>query len=332
MTSTELAKNGNQEIALPGDMPWDLDDSLDELKQSEIPTPRLRVVGKECVFENTDTSEKYDSLEVIILGLVRARNFWPDEIEEGGQPYCRSLDAVVGMPNVDDDISVKKQFPWARSGFVRKDLPVLGNTTQPLAPCDSCVFSKWDDENNKPAPCNELLNLPVYYRDKFDNWSPAILTFQRSGFKATTRYLGTIKSAKQASFMYYTTIGLEPQKKGDTDYATPKFTRGDMTDGGEPTEINGKMVPSIWAEYHQTFTEIKDFLRRARSRSSDDVAASAPVNHNAKAEAAAAAAAETVIDAEAVEDYVDENMTKATKSAKVQEPAATLADDDEDLF
>lgn len=325
MTSTELAKNGNQEIELPGDMPWDMDDSLDELKQSEIPTPRLRVVGKECVFENADTSEKYESLDVVILGLVRMRNMWGETVEEGSQPMCRSLDAKVGYPNVDDEVPVKKQFPWHRSGFDRKQLPMIG--LQPVAPCDKCPFEKWDNENNKPSACAEQLVLPVYYRDKFDNWSPAILTFQRSGHRATARYLGAIKAAKRASFMYYTTITLEPHQNGDVDYATPKYSRGEMTEAGEPVEIDGKMVPSQWAEYHETFTQIKEFLRRPRTASADDVAPSAPVNQNAKQEAEDA----SIIDAELVEDHVEEQMSKATKSAKPQAPAETL-DDNDDLF
>lgn len=329
MTSTEIAKNGNQEIAATGDMPWDLDDSLDELKQSEIPTPRLRIVGKECVFENADTSEKYKELEVIILGLVRSRNMWRDEVEEGGQPLCRSLDAVHGMPNVDDDVPIKKQFPWARSGFVRSELPVIG--TQPIAPCDKCPFAQWDNENDKPSACSEQLTLPVFYRDKFDNWAPAMLTFQRSGFKATARYLGTIKSAKQAPFMYYTTISLEPKNNGEVDYAVPKFTRGAMTDAGEPVEINGKMVPEHWAEYHQMFTEIKTFLRRPRTRNASDVAASEPVNPNAKAEAqAAAAAAANIVDAE-VEPDPEPTEREAAYVASAKSAAAAAPDED-DMF
>lgn len=252
--------NTSSDIALPDDaLPWDIDhdDSLDEITPEDIPTPRLRVIPAEQVFENADTGERYEELECIILGLARARVFWPPEMEDDSEPFCRSQDAKTGYPNVADDVPVKKQFPWKRSNFDRKDLPVVEGTDQPIIQCSECIFSKWDDENDKPAPCSEVLNLPVFYLDKHGVLNAAILTFKRSGFRPTMRYLGAMKQAKQSPFMYYTTIKLQAAKRGEVDYSVPKFFKGEMTEAGENNQN--------WIYYHQTWQQIRSFLRRPRS-------------------------------------------------------------------
>lgn len=298
------------DVALPdGMMPWEApgEDTLGEIKQSEVPTPRLRIIGKEGVFENADTSEKYESLNVILLGLVRQRIFWGKEVAEGEVPLCRSLDAIHGTPNVDDEVPVKKQFPWSKSNFDRKQLPILPDSKtddtpngQPVAQCDKCIFAQWDDENDQ-FPCNEQLVVPCYYEDKSGMWAPGILTFQSSGFKNTTRYLGAMKG-RQAPFQSYTKIELEQRTNGDVVYSVPKFIKGDATPGGEP---NAQGVPENWAEYYDTFTQVKEFLRRPRVRRGHDdneaTAASTPTG-NAANENTGPAEDPNVVDGEIVED------------------------------
>lgn len=266
--------NTKDEIALPEDaLDWDIehDDSLDEITPEDVPTPRLRVIPDEGVFENADTGERYEELVCIILGLARSRVFWPPEMEEDSVPFCRSQDAKTGYPNVEDDVPVKKQFPWKRSNFDRADLPVVEGTDQPIIQCAECIFSKWDDENGRPAPCSEVLNLPVFYQDRYGVMNAAIVTFKRSGFRPTMRYLGAMKQAKQSPFMYYTTIRLEPRKRGEVDYSVPKFVKGEMTERGEGNEN--------WIYYHKVWQQIREFMRRPRSRRSEedeDLQASSP--------------------------------------------------------
>ena len=246
--------------------PWEAPDAagtLDELHDDEIPTPRIVVDGKTCQFVNSDTSERYDDLEVIILGLVRNRVMWDRNAtpRDGMTPLCRSNDAVTGRPNISDDIPVKEQFPWKKSNFTRSELPVEPNTDQPLAPCKDCVFAEWGNDNERP-PCDERLTLPVFYKDSFGKWATGILTFKGAGFRATTRYLGAIKARKQQSFMFRTKITLEPQRSGEVDYATPKFERLGLSDPGM-VERDGKKIAQNWIDSFNAFEQIKDFLRRA---------------------------------------------------------------------
>lgn len=331
MSSTEIAKYTEQELE---EQPWLAEgaDSLDELKDSEIPTPRLKVNGSECVFENADTAEKYPELEVIILGLVRSRIMWPEEVKDDAVPMCRSLDAKEGLPGVDPDVPVKLQFPWRKSNFERANLPIVdGSKTednpegQPKASCEACIFKDWNTEADKPGPCTEQLTLPVYYKDRFGNWAPGILTFARSGFTATTRYLGYIKAAKQTPFMFYTTISLEPRKRGEVDYAVPKYAKGDMTEAGEGNEY--------WRQYFATFNDIKEFLRRPRRiKGADDDAAYAASEPEPDANAG------NWIDGEVVDPTVDpadaakEQRDAAVKAAAEKRAAEPAPAEDEELF
>lgn len=289
------------DLELPGGaLPWenDTDDSLAEITPEDIPTPRLRVIPDEAVFENIDTGERYDELTCIILGLARSRVYWPKEMSDEPVPFCRSQDAKIGYPTVDDDVPVKKQFPWKRSNFDRAQLPIVEGTDQPIIHCKDCIFSQWDDENDQPAPCSEVLNLPVFYQDHHGVMNPAILTFKRSGFRPTMRYLGAIKSAKQSAFMYYTTIRLSPERRGDVDYAVPKFIKGEMTDRGEDN-VN-------WLYYHETWRQIRDFMRRPRSRTTgDDLDV---------------AEDDGVVDAEVVEDTPTVPPAPSRKTAPAAEP------------
>jgi hypothetical protein len=44
--------------------------------------------------------------------------------------------------------------------------------------------------------------VKVFYKDAFAKWATGILTLKGSGFRATTRYLGSIKARKQQPFMF----------------------------------------------------------------------------------------------------------------------------------
>lgn len=249
----------SKDVALTNEpLPWEQDDdSLGEIRDEDIPTPRLKVLGETAQFENSDTGEIFDELEVVILGIARSRTFWGDrKVEDGLQPLCRSLDSEVGYPNEDEDIPRQDRFPWHKSNFTR-DKAQRDEGGNIILPCKECIFSQWNDAENKPSPCSENLNLPVFYKDAFDNMSPAILTFKRSGFRNTMRYLGAMKAAKKSPYQFYTKITLHTQTSGEVTYSVPKFHKIDMTDPGPDMEN--------WRMFHAMWIQTRDFLRRPRA-------------------------------------------------------------------
>jgi hypothetical protein len=233
-------------------MPWE-EQGADfgvEMNQDEVSLPRLKIIGREGVFENA-ASEQFTALDAVILGSLRARVMWFPEVEEGDSvPMCRSRDGVLGLPNVSDDTPPRKQFPFKDSTFERSDMGDLDGV--PTLPCEECKFKEWNNATNKPGMCAEQAVLPLLYKDGMDNWQPGVLTLQRSGLKNTKRYVSQFAASRVPMFTVHTRIELDRMKRGDVDYAVPRFLRKEATDR------------SMWPEYWNMFTDARTILRTIR--------------------------------------------------------------------
>lgn len=232
--------------------PWEQpgEDIGIEMTSAEVSLPRLKILGRDGVFENPLTSEVYEELDCIILGSLKARVMWDKEVSGDERPMCKSLDAVVGMPNLSEETPVNKRFPLESSSFTKSDL-VLRDGIQTL-PCDKCSFAQWDNVRNKPALCAEQFVLPLLFRDSSNQHVPGVLSLQRSAMKNTKRYLGQFLSSRTPTFSVGTRISLEKMQRGQVVYSVPRFQRGEPTDRSE------------WQGYWDLFTDARTLLRTVR--------------------------------------------------------------------
>ena len=96
---------GSGALANPDDFG---DVGLEDVGVGDVIIPRLRIVHDEAVFENNLTKDRYETLDVILLGLAKQRIMWDDEVGEGDKPMCKSPDFEHGFPLVRDDIPKDK--------------------------------------------------------------------------------------------------------------------------------------------------------------------------------------------------------------------------------
>ena len=94
---------------------------LEDVGVGDVVIPRLRIVHDEAMFEDNLSKAKFSTMKVVLLGLVKQRIFWDDNVEDDDKPLCKSPDFEHGFPNVDP--GQRKTFPWAKSNFTCRRLP-----------------------------------------------------------------------------------------------------------------------------------------------------------------------------------------------------------------
>lgn len=233
-----------------GGLPDDLDTGLEDFGQEDMVMPRLNIAHRDAEFEDNLTGQTYKEMRVVLLGLVKQRILWAENVEDGEGPLCKSYDAKEGLPT--------ENFPWKASGFEKQD----GENIH--LPCEQCNLKEWGTHPGRKVPwCSEQFVFPLLMEVPDEGWiAPAILTFQRAGVKAVRQYLSAFKRSNQPLFTVVTKMSLTPNKKGNVEYATPKFQQQD----GTPREL--------WEGFAGHYRQIRDFLRTepitADVSSSDD--------------------------------------------------------------
>lgn len=242
------------------------DDGLGDLSTADLVIPRLKIVGKEAVFQDTLSNEQFAVIEVVILGLIKQRILWHPTVDKDDKPMCKSNDFAIGVPTLEGN-PPNKLFPFKQSNFtleaarVNPTLPTTGQTLDtnghPVLPCGACKFKEWDTHPNGGKPwCNELHTLPVMYRKPAEPgaepnpWTLAILTFKSSGLSASKKYLSNFKRANQAPFTAITQVSLQIQSRGDTIYSTPILKRI-----GDTNKVD-------WPEYSESYRSVRDYARQ----------------------------------------------------------------------
>jgi hypothetical protein len=259
--------------------PWgDLGDvGLEDVGASDVQMPRLIIDHKAAMFKDSSTGQMFDSLEVVMLGVVKQRIMWDSQIDDNDKPQCKSPAYDIGFPQMRTDIPARKQFPWAKAVFDQADFPP-DDKGQIRLPCDKCNLKDWGADKEKP-PCSEQYTFGVYYKDEDGNLRPAIISFQRSGLKAARSYAGTFKAASQPMFTVWTKLTLTAESRGKTEYATPGFIRGGASESAK------------WAEYAEAYRSVRAFLHqdpRPATKEADEAAAAARSSRPAPASATAA--------------------------------------------
>lgn len=194
------------------------------------------------------SGKKYNKLEVICVGLVKQRVLWPAEVQEGDQsPLCKSYNFKVGHPDAPN-------FPWEAAHFTPDaDVTEL--------PCESCNLKEWGTHPGRDIPwCSEQHTYAILQQLNEDLWAPALMTFQRSGLKASNTYLSSFVRAQEPLYVCKTLIELDERKRGNVEFLVPKFSRGDDTD------------QSKWPYYAETYRQIRTFVQTPRRLEEEETA------------------------------------------------------------
>lgn len=298
---------------------YDYETGLEEFSREDAVIPRLSIMHKEGRFLDSLTKEEFDTVKVIILGLVKQRSLWHTEVgEEGDRPMCRSMDHDTGFPNLSDDQPKEKRFDtvWVKSGFDPKDYPPDEEGVVRL-PCASCQLKEWGSHPDGKKPyCSEQFTLPILYDPEGDGtWVPAIMTLQKTSLKNLKAYLSSFARSRNAAFQAITEIGLDMQKRGANVYSVPNFKKV-----GNTEEEN-------WREYSTNYRQMADFLRADPGVRDDDEPVSTPVAETATQvtpEATDGDSADATVDGEVVEDKTE------AKAAPAAEASSKPAEDDDD--
>lgn len=268
---------------------------LEDVDASDLSMPRININHDEARFVNSLTKMEYPSLTVIMLGLIKQRVMWPEKLETGDKPRCKSPDNVHGFPRIGDSIPNTKKFPWGASNFeISQAQPVevppsdeypegWKSNGYPVLPCQSCRFAKWgrdEDGKNTPPPCSEQHTYPLLYMagDADDpEWTPAIFTVQRSAISNSRKFINGFAQARKPMFTQYTGLTLTMESRGTNEFAVPQF------------RLMGPSDRNSWGEYANSLRTVRTFLRQAPRAQEDDAPASVP-NENVAPEATSEAA------------------------------------------
>jgi len=232
---------------------------LDDVDASDVIIPRLQIKHDEGVFVDNLSKQVFTELDCVILGLVKQRIFWADEVEEGDKPLCKSPDHDHGFPQISDDVKKDKRFPWDKSNFDPANFPADGpNAVNGLVtlPCASCHFKEWDNNgfNQKVPPCAEQHTYPLLYNTNTENpnepiWAAAILTVQKTGIAPSKRYISSFQQSNQPMFTARSLVTLTLNKRGTVTYSVPGFRKTGQTDS------------SMWGQYSEQYRQIRAFCR-----------------------------------------------------------------------
>lgn len=278
------------------------DIGLEDVGVGDVVIPRLGIVHDEGLLKNNLSGENYDKLTVILLGLVKQRVMWDEEVGvAGSRPLCKSPDFDNGFPNLADDVPKDKRFDWDQSNFSPEDFPPeKGLNGMVTLPCAQCIFKEWDKQGWKQPPCAEQHTYPLLYTtDEGESWSPALFTTQKTGIKPSRQYISSFAQTKTPMFTVFTELSLTLQSRGTVRYSIPSFKKKGLTEREN------------WAEYGNQYRSIREFIRQAPRRQDDEEEPAASSNENTPPPAATPAA-----------------EPAATAAPAASTPAAPAGDDD----
>lgn len=216
--------------AVPTGVPAPIE-GLEDFDASDVVMPTLRINHKEATYKDGLSGEEFPSLEVVILGLVKQRILWDAEVSgDSDAPLCKSYDHANGVP----DPKAPHRFPWKESGYNMADFDT-GAGIAPL-PCEGCALSEWGSHPKNETPyCAEqytlVVMMPVVEEDGSIIYAaPALLSLQRSAVKPAKAYISSFQRSRSPLFIVTTKLGLNAQRRGTVDFATPTLVRGEPTD------------------------------------------------------------------------------------------------------
>lgn len=268
---------------------FELDTGLEDFGMGDTVIPRLKIAHRDGRFVDSLSNEEFDSMTVVMLGLVRQRILWHPSIDDDdAAPMCKSNNFSIGFPDLNaDDQPKEKLFPWAASGFDPNDYPPGPDGLRRL-PCSGCSLKEWGSHPDGKKPyCSEQFTIPLLYDANGDgNLVPALISFQKTSLKPLKTYLSSFKRAKTASFTAFTQMGLDLTKRGANPYSVPNFKNVGPTDQDD------------WPEYATAYRQLREFLQADPELRDDDGGSSTTVTVE---QDPWKGASDDVVDAEVVE-------------------------------
>lgn len=234
--------------------------------------PTIKIDHKKGVFVDGLSGEEFPELDAVLLGLIKQRVLWEAEVEENSKgPLCRSYNFTEGHPDYD-------RFPWKSATIFQK--PASEDEVVTL-PCESCPLKEWDSHPQRDTPwCSEQHTFAIMQIVNEDgDMAPSLLTVQRSAIKPSRTYMTSFAKSKTPLFVCRTKITLDHRKRGNVEYAVPKFTRGAATEQSE------------FPFFAENYTQIREFVQTPRIFVADAEDENGGVPADAAAPAAAPAGA-----------------------------------------
>lgn len=244
---------------------------LEDFSVTDAVLPRIKIIQKEGLWEDTNSSLRMQTLRFIPLGLVKQRVLFHHNVEDDDVPMCKSSDFQVGFPN--PAAPANKSFPWQLSGFDPNDFQPDANGDRRL-PCDGCQLKEWGSNPTSEAPyCAEQWTIPIYYdasQDMSGEWTPAILTLQKSNVKPIRSYLTQFAQGGRPPFLNIARGTLQVRTRGSVEYSVASFVK------------ESESPRDRWNEFAEQYGEMRQFLTRPPISDNDaDAPAAAPAQDNA---------------------------------------------------
>lgn len=283
---------------------------LEDFSTSDAVLPRIKILHQEGLWGDNLTGMKIERLRFIALGLVKQRVLFHHNVEDDDVPMCKSSDFNLGFPN--PEAPAKKSFPWELAGFNPNDFPADAEGNRQL-PCSGCQLKEWGSNPTNENPyCSEQWTLPIYYdtsHDESGDWSPAILTLQKSSIKPIRTYFTSFAQSNKPPFLSIGVGTLKTSQRGSVVYSVPSFTKV----AESPRER--------WMEFSEQFADMKRFLTRPPLREAvDDGSTSTNNTYTGPPQQQAPAPA-----AEAQSPQPTQDPWQPTAAAQPQEPPAQPA-------
>src|SRR5215216_607328 len=146
----------------------------EDITPGDLRVPRLKIDNQTGQFEDGTSKAKFKELDVIVLGLVKQRTYFPDLTPEteGKPPICKSNDFSFGFPQDPENKTPTHAFPWQASRLdPNTDMKVDQETNLPYLPCEKCHMKEWGQKRSDSPPCNEVHSWPMlYFNPETTSW------------------------------------------------------------------------------------------------------------------------------------------------------------------
>lgn len=232
-------------VAVPGDYTAFAGVGTEDVGVEDFGIARWKIDHNEGDFCNNQNDFRSHYLDVVLLGLVKQRVFFPKETEdEHADPLCKSNNYQDGYPG--------KDFPAASSGF---PLDVVQESVS--LPCAGCAFKEWGPRNAKgkqtPPPCKELYTFTFIVKNDELDGTPGIISIKGTSIGPAKKYIAPFIQRQMPLFARETRIELEPNLYMGRKYWVAKFTGLIETD------------PADFPEFASVTLSARDYLTKPPS-------------------------------------------------------------------
>ena len=212
------------------------DDYMDGMEDfdpnADMTTPRLSMVGESTADKNTAafvdslSGEEYpNSIDCVILGMVRQRTLWPYPSGDEPRPICRATEVPLELGKSGGGLPTE-DFPWEASGLKAADYE-----PGDLLPCYDCALKEWGTSPNPERPdtpwCTEQFVVPIAMDvgDDPENptWAAWLMTFQRTSLGPARKYIGSFYQKRRPTSSAITRISLAQETYMRNVYPVPRF-------------------------------------------------------------------------------------------------------------